>query len=85
MVSPESMFRYHADVVEDVDWHNRDVNMIGSCGDDGLVCLVCLGDVRRDQKLPPLHVVRDAHDGAVNGTEIPSTSSCWPPAGRTGS
>ncbi len=29
-----SVFSGHTDVVEDVDWHHRDVNLIGSVGDD---------------------------------------------------
>ena len=67
VISPDATFEYHTDVVEDVDWHNRDINMIGSCGDDGLVCL---WDIRRDASMSPLHVIKDAHDGDVNGMEF---------------
>ena len=70
IVSPEATFAYHTDVVEDVDWHNKDANMVGSCGDDGLVCL---WDARRDPNADPIHVVRNAHDGDVNGIVLPAT------------
>lgn len=37
VISAEATLEYHTEVVEDVDWHNRDPNMIGSCGDDRMV------------------------------------------------
>ncbi len=80
VLSPESTFRYHTAAVEDVDWHNRDPNMVGSCGDDGLICL---WDVTRGNNdngnnngggSKPLHVIRNAHDGDVNGMEFHPTN-----------
>jgi WD40 repeat protein len=81
-LSPESTFRYHTAAVEDVDWHNKDPNMVGSCGDDGLICL---WDVMRGNNNggsssthgdggKPLHVIRNAHDGDVNGMEFHPTN-----------
>ena len=68
IIDPIITFRYHTDVVEDVDWHNFDVNMIGSCGDDGNICL---WDIRKDPTVP-IHVVNNAHGpgGDVNGMEF---------------
>eukprot|EP00571_Detonula_confervacea_P011256 CAMPEP_0172299692 /NCGR_PEP_ID=MMETSP1058-20130122/1935_1 /TAXON_ID=83371 /ORGANISM="Detonula confervacea, Strain CCMP 353" /LENGTH=556 /DNA_ID=CAMNT_0013009225 /DNA_START=43 /DNA_END=1713 /DNA_ORIENTATION=- len=67
VVHPEATFKYHTDVVEDVDWHNRDPNMIGSCGDDKLICL---WDVREGKRDMPIKIVKDAHDGDVNSLEF---------------
>ena len=81
IVSPESTFRYHTAAVEDVDWHGKDANLIGSCGDDGLICL---WDARGNgygggggggtTTTTPMHVVRNAHDGDVNGMEFHPTN-----------
>ncbi|KAL7545975.1 hypothetical protein ACHAWF_015142 [Thalassiosira exigua] len=67
VVRPEAVLKRHADVVEDVDWHNRDANMVGSCGDDRLVCL---WDVREGKREKPVHVVEGAHGGDVNSLEF---------------
>jgi WD40 repeat protein len=71
-IEPVVTFRYHTDVVEDVDWQNFDVNTIGSCGDDGCICL---WDVRKDPTMP-VHVVNNAHGtgGDVNGMEFHPTN-----------
>ena len=67
VVKPSATFKYHTDVVEDVDWHNHDANMIGSCGDDKLICL---WDVREGKYDKPIHIVKDAHSGDVNSLEF---------------
>ncbi|KAL9179999.1 hypothetical protein ACHAXT_007969 [Thalassiosira profunda] len=67
VVAPEATLTYHTDIVEDVDWHNRDANMVGSCGDDRMVCL---WDCRAGKRDKPVHVVREAHAGDVNGMEF---------------
>ena len=71
VVHPEATFEYHTDVVEDVDWHNRDPNMIGSCGDDRLICL---WDAREGKRDRPIKVVKEAHAGDVNGLEFHPTN-----------
>jgi histone-binding protein RBBP4 len=58
-----SVFRGHTDVVEDVDWHKRDPNMIGSVGDDKKLMI---WDVREKNPNKAVHVVENAHDGDVN-------------------
>ncbi|KAL3802630.1 hypothetical protein HJC23_011954 [Cyclotella cryptica] len=67
VVSPTATLKYHTDVVEDVDWHNMDANMVGSCGDDRCVCL---WDVRNGSNEKPVHVVEKAHGGDVNSLEF---------------
>ena len=46
--------------MEDVAWHCKDPNLLGSVGDDK--CII-LWDIRQPK---PLHVVKDAHDGDIN-------------------
>eukprot|EP00592_Proboscia_alata_P029984 CAMPEP_0194443874 /NCGR_PEP_ID=MMETSP0176-20130528/126957_1 /TAXON_ID=216777 /ORGANISM="Proboscia alata, Strain PI-D3" /LENGTH=911 /DNA_ID=CAMNT_0039270187 /DNA_START=155 /DNA_END=2893 /DNA_ORIENTATION=+ len=58
-----SIFRGHTDVVEDVDWHKRDVHLIGSCGDDRTVRL---WDVREVNPNKATKTVVDAHDADIN-------------------
>jgi histone-binding protein RBBP4 len=72
ILDPVITFRYHTDIVEDVDWHNFDVNMIGSCGDDGNICL---WDIRKDPTVP-IHVISNAHGHGedVNGMEFHLTN-----------
>ena len=67
VVSPEATLTHHTDVVEDVDWHNRDINIVGSCGDDKMVCL---WDVRESKRNKPIHVIEEAHKGDVNSLEF---------------
>lgn len=56
-----STFRGHTDVVEDVDWHAKDPNMIGSVSDDRSIRI---WDTRETTKAA--HVVSKAHEGDVN-------------------
>jgi WD40 repeat protein len=70
-VSPTATLRYHTDVVEDVDWHKMDANMVGSCGDDKCVCL---WDIRKGSNEKPVHVVEKAHGGDVNSLEFHPTN-----------
>lgn len=64
-------FRGHEDVVEDVDWHPKDPNMIGSVGDDKTIRL---WDIRKpstpaegSSKSSSLtHTVENAHDNDIN-------------------
>lgn len=58
-----SVFRGHTDVVEDVDWHKRDPNMIGSVGDDRAIMI---WDVREKSPDKPVHLVKEAHKGDIN-------------------
>mmetsp|Transcript_11273 Transcript_11273/g.25277 ORF Transcript_11273/g.25277 Transcript_11273/m.25277 type:complete len:525 (+) Transcript_11273:199-1773(+) len=62
-IQPLSIFRGHTDVVEDVDWHHRDPNLIGSVGDDRTIMV---WDVREKNPTKAVHVVKDAHAGDVN-------------------
>lgn len=59
-ISPKSTFVGHTDVVEDVAWHTKDANMMGSVGDDRCIML---WDIRQPK---PLHVIKDAHSGDIN-------------------
>jgi histone-binding protein RBBP4 len=70
-VNPTVTLRYHSDVVEDVDWHAKDANMVGSCGDDRRVCL---WDVRKGSNDKPVHVVEKAHGGDINCIEFHPTN-----------
>lgn len=62
-IKPLSVFNGHTDVVEDVDWHHRDPNMVGSVGDDKCIML---WDVREKNPSKPVHRVGNAHGGDVN-------------------
>jgi histone-binding protein RBBP4 len=62
-LKPISVFRGHTDVVEDVDWHHRDVSMIGSVGDDKSIRI---WDVRENNPLKPVHCVEKAHNADIN-------------------
>lgn len=61
-IKPVTIFAGHEDVVEDVDWHHRDPNLIGSVGDDKTIRI---WDVRENGK-GPVHTVVDAHAGDIN-------------------
>ena len=61
-IQPTSVFKGHTDVVEDVDWHAKDPNMIGSVGDDRTIRL---WDIRKPNE-GPSHTVNNAHEGDVN-------------------
>ena len=56
-----STFKGHSDVVEDVDWHAKDPNMIASVSDDQSLRI---WDIREPQKVA--HVVNKAHEADVN-------------------
>jgi histone-binding protein RBBP4 len=60
-VHPLNVFKGHTDVVEDVDWHAKDPNMMGSVSDDRTIRI---WDIRDPQKA--VHVVENAHEGDVN-------------------
>mmetsp|Transcript_23741 Transcript_23741/g.43094 ORF Transcript_23741/g.43094 Transcript_23741/m.43094 type:complete len:461 (+) Transcript_23741:73-1455(+) len=62
-IEATSVFRGHTDVVEDVDWHKLDPNMIGSVGDDKAIMI---WDVREKSPDKPVHLVKDAHTGDIN-------------------
>jgi histone-binding protein RBBP4 len=62
-IQPLSVFRGHTAVVEDVDWHHRDANMIGSVSDDKSLCL---WDTREKNPTKPVHSVANAHDADIN-------------------
>ena len=62
-MKPISVFTGHTDVVEDVDWHHRDVNLIGSVGDDKSIRI---WDVRENNASKPVHCVENAHSADVN-------------------
>lgn len=55
-------FKGHTDVVEDVDWHPKDPNMIGSVGDDRTVRL---WDIRHPDK-GATTTITDAHEKDIN-------------------
>lgn len=67
VVHAEATLEYHTDVVEDVDWHNLDPHMIGSCGDDRIICL---WDTREDKRKKPIAIVENAHAKDVNSLEF---------------
>lgn len=56
-------FSGHHDVVEDVDWHHKDPNMIGSVGDD---CQVLIWDVREKNPTKAVHTIKDGHESDIN-------------------
>jgi histone-binding protein RBBP4 len=58
-----STFSGHRRVVEDVDWHKRDPNMIGSVGDDQALHI---WDVRGKDPDEPVHYVSKAHKSDIN-------------------
>jgi len=62
-VNPLSTFSGHTDFVEDVDWHHRDMNLVGSVGDDKAIMI---WDVRNINPNKPVHRVEDAHTDDVN-------------------
>ncbi|CAB9496092.1 Probable histone-binding protein lin-53 [Seminavis robusta] len=59
-IQPKTILRGHTDVVEDVDWHYKDPNMVGSVSDDKTVRL---WDIRKTE---PVHLVQNAHDNDIN-------------------
>lgn len=64
VVDAKSIFTGHTDVVEDVAWHNRDRNLIGSVGDDREIIL---WDMRKKGGSKPVHAIENAHASDING------------------
>jgi len=64
VVDAKSIFTGHTDVVEDVAWHNRDRNLIGSVGDDRAIIL---WDMRKKGGSKPVHAIENAHASDING------------------
>lgn len=62
-IKPMSVFKGHTDVVEDVDWHHRDMNLVGSVGDDRSVRI---WDIRKENVTEATHCIHNAHDEDVN-------------------
>jgi len=60
-LSAMATFRGHTATVEDVAWHAKDMNMIGSVGDDKCIFL---WDTRKPEK--EIHLVQNAHDDDIN-------------------
>jgi histone-binding protein RBBP4 len=56
-------FKGHTDVIEDVDWHKRDPNLVGSVSDDRTLRL---WDIREKNTDKCVNMVKDVHDGDVN-------------------
>ena len=59
-VPAQSIFKGHTDVVEDVDWHSKDPNIMVSVGDDATIRL---WDLRQGASTA---VVSKAHDSDIN-------------------
>jgi len=62
-LKPISTFHGHTDMVEDVDWHHRDMNLVGSVGDDKSIRI---WDVRKINPDRAVHCVENAHEDDVN-------------------
>ncbi len=62
-IVPISIFKAHTDVVEDVDWHHKDANLIGSVSDDKSIRI---WDIREKNPTQSVHYVENAHDADVN-------------------
>ena len=70
-VDAHTIFTGHTDVVEDVAWHSRDPNLIGSVGDDRAIMLwdVRTENSKKDDKScnQATHTIANAHAGDING------------------
>ena len=62
-IKPLSVFAAHKKTVEDVDWHHRDPNLIGSVSDDQFIMI---WDVREKNPKKPVHSVANAHEDDIN-------------------
>lgn len=62
-MKPVSVFKGHTEVVEDVDWHHRDMNLVGSVGDDRSIRI---WDIRKDNATESAHRILNAHDADIN-------------------
>ena len=63
-VQPLSIFKGHTATVEDIDWHAKDANLIGSVSDDRSVRL---WDIRNGASKGHDHIIENAHAGDING------------------
>jgi len=62
-IKPLSIFSGRTDIVEDVDWHHRDANLIGSVGDDKSIRI---WDVRKNNPMESTHCIQNAHEQDIN-------------------
>jgi histone-binding protein RBBP4 len=60
-ITTPTTFRCHTATVEDVAWHCKDSNMIGSVGDDQRICI---WDTRQPDQ--PIHNIVNAHESDIN-------------------
>jgi len=56
-----TILKGHTATVEDVDWHSKDMNLIGSVSDDASLRI---WDIRDPTK--PVHIVEKAHESDIN-------------------
>ena len=72
VVSPVATFKRHTDVIEDCAWHAQDANLVGTTGDDKMVCI---WDIRDPSK--PAHVrgEREAGGGGRTLHSLPSQTN----------
>jgi histone-binding protein RBBP4 len=63
-IDPIAIFKGHTAVVEDIDWHPKDPNMIVSVSDDRTIRL---WDIRDGATKGHSHIVENAHTGDING------------------
>jgi WD40 repeat protein len=61
-IQPLAIFKGHTAVVEDIDWHGKDPNLIGSVSDDRTVRI---WDTRSSNKAE--HTIEGAHAADING------------------
>ena len=66
-IQPLSIFKGHTSVVEDIDWHAKDANLIASVSDDRTIRL---WDIRTGSTKGHDHIVENAHAGDINGVSF---------------
>lgn len=62
-IDPIATFKGHTAVVEDIDWHPKDPNMIVSVSDDRTIRIWDIRDPSKGHS----HIVEGAHSGDING------------------